>query len=60
MVRDLLVEDRRFISSWLNGKTSDGKLLVLFCLTFIWANNRRIETILGKLVRDFPEIFYSM
>ncbi|CAH3194357.1 unnamed protein product [Porites evermanni] len=29
LVRDLLVEDRRFISSFLNGKTSDGKLLVL-------------------------------
>ena len=60
LVRDLCVEDRRFISSWLNVKAAHGKLqvyLVLFFWAFFWANNRRIETILGKVERDLSEIF---
>ena len=58
-VRDLLVEDRRFISSWLNDKTSDGKLQVflLVLLTFICANNRRIETILESLFEISRKFF---
>ena len=31
LVRDLPVEDRRFISGWLNGQTTDGKQFTLSC-----------------------------
>ena len=56
MVRDLVVEDRRKISSWLNEKTSDGKLQVYLVFNLFYGNNRRIETIHGKLARNFSEV----
>ena len=38
LVRDLVVEDRRKISSWLNEKTSDGKLQVYLVFNLFYAN----------------------
>ena len=56
LVRDLVVEDRRKISSWLNEKGTDGKLQVFLVFNLFYANNRRIETIHGKLERNFSEV----
>ena len=44
LVRDLVVKDRRKISSWLNEKDTDGKLQVFLAFNLFYANNRRIET----------------
>ena len=56
LVRDVVVEDRRKITSWLNEKTSDGKLQVYLVFNLFYGNNRRIETIHGKLERNFSEL----
>ena len=56
LVRDLVVDDRRKISSWLNEKGTDGKLQVFLVFNLFYANNRRIETIHGKLERNFSEV----
>ena len=43
-MRDLVVEDRRKISSWVCEKTTDGKLQVYLVFNLFYASGRRIET----------------
>ena len=53
LVRDLVVEDRRKISSWLNEKGTDGKLQVFLVFNLFM----RITGELKAFMESFKEIF---